>query len=401
MRFLFYLFLCLVFPAVVLAQTGKITGKVMSADIGIPLSNASVFLSNSSFGTATLTDGTFTLNNVKQGQYEMVITYVGYDTYYQTILVGPSTLQLDIQMHVKNVAMDEVAIVSHKFSKENFAEFFKDFIGDSENAKKCKVINPKAMDLVYHSFSKRLEGHSDDFLVVENRALGYRVKYLINEFKSDKINYIIEYQGKVLYEELPGSKSQIAKWHKKREDVYYGSNMHFYRSLMNMDLDAQGFVIRRLVRKPNPQRPPQLIIEQKLDKFNTGIDNDSLRRWRELSRLPKYDEDLIRTPMKAQDVLKLTDNPGLFALTFPDYLYVVYNKKRDEYRFSDLYRPLDMENFLTSIITLYKPYALIDLNGIVVSPHATLYEGAWSKDRVAEQLPVDYVPDAKVNLKSK
>jgi hypothetical protein len=392
MRLLFTLFACIALPAILLAQNGTVTGKIMSADIQIPLPNASVFLSNATFGTSSGTDGTFTMRNVKPGQYELVVTYVGYDTYYQTIMVGTGTLNLDIQMHLKSTTLNEVSIVRHPFSQENFNKFFKDFVGDSPNAKLCKVVNPRAMDLVYISVDKILAGHSDDFLTIENRALGYRVKYLINEFKSDYINYVISYEGKVLYEELKGSKSQMAKWRKKREEAYYGSNMHFLRSLKNNELDAQGFVIRQLIRKPNPERPPQLVVEHNIEKFYNQQNRDSLNYWKGLANLPKYKETLIRQPLKAEDIFRTTDQSGLYGFAFPDYLYVVYTKKRDNYAFNDLYRPLDMENFMTSIITLYKPYALFDSNGIVISPHTTLYEGAWSKDRIAEQLPVDYVP---------
>lgn len=307
-------------------------------------------------------------------------------------MVTGTTLQLNIEMHLKNNAMEEVSIVSHKFSKENFDKFCKAFVGESPNAKLCKVINPKGIDLVYHKFEKVLEGHSDDFLIIDNKALGYRVRYLINEFKSDEVNYMISYEGKVLYEELKGSKAQLARWRKKREEVYYGSSMHFMRSLIHGDMDQQGFVIRQLVRKPNPERPPQIVIQQKLDKFYAQQNRDSVEHWQALSHLRRYNETLIRQPMKIEDILRRTEQPGIFAITFPDYLYVVYTKKRDEDHFNDVYRPLEMENFATSVITLYKPYALFDLNGVVISPHATLYEGTWSKDRVAEQLPVDYVP---------
>jgi hypothetical protein len=73
----------------------------------------------------------------------------------------------------------------------------------------------------------------------------------------------------------------------------------------------------------------------------------------------------------------------------------VYTKKRDEVYNKDLYRPLDMPNYETSILTLFEPnFALFDMNGIIVS-QPPLLEGAWAKSRLSNLLPVDYVPDVK------
>jgi hypothetical protein len=50
-----------------------------------------------------------------------------------------------------------------------------------------------------------------------------------------------------------------------------------------------------------------------------------------------------------------------------------------------------MENFETSVLTLSKPYAVFDMNGVVFDG-APLNEGTWSKAKLAELLPYDYSP---------
>jgi len=114
--------------------------------------------------------------------------------------------------------------------------------------------------------------------------------------------------------------------------------------------------------------------------------------WLDKYNLSKYKETLYRMPLRPEQVVGKTDQPGIYTLAFPEYLYVTYTKKRELQDFKDVYRPLDMENWETSIITLYKPYAVFDANGAVVSSQSTLYEGTWSKNKVAELLPVDYMP---------
>lgn len=392
MRFLFYILLGILLPVAVLAQDGVITGKVTSADLQIPLAKASVFLSNATYGTSTANDGTFALRGLKPGQYELVVSYVGYDSYHKTLMVGPSPVNLNIEMHLKSIGLTEISVSAHKFSKENYAMFLKYFLGTSDNAKKCRILNPKVIDLNYRRNDKILEGHSDDFIIIENRALGYRLKYLLNKFKFDGVESIISIGGQPLYEDLPGSKAQLAKWKAKREDAYYGSSMHFYRSLIKNDLDNQGFVMYRLIRRFNPDRPPQAVIVNRIDHFEAVGNYDSLRRWQQLYNMKKYDETLIEKPLPFTDVLRTTDSTGVFAITFPNNLYVVYKRKHDTVIDNQLYRALDMDDSMVSIVTLYKGYAFFDHNGIVMGGDNVLNEGAWARDKISELLPVNYEP---------
>lgn len=214
---------------------------------------------------------------------------------------------------------------------------------------------------------------------------------MLKSFKSDDINNEIAWEGNVLYTEMNASESQKKIWQAKRDDIYYGSSRHFFRSLQNATVSKDGFQMMILERKPNPARPPASVIEHKLDMFN-GVNRDSMNHWIELYNLPKYDQNLIREPLKETDIARAFDQPGLFGIAFPGCLYVVYTRKREETDFRDIFRPLDMPNYQVSVITLYKPYALFDQNGSVVSSQSTMFEGTWSKNKVAELLPIDYVP---------
>ncbi|MVN21932.1 carboxypeptidase-like regulatory domain-containing protein [Mucilaginibacter arboris] len=392
MRFFFCFWLIISLPTILFAQAGTITGKVTAIDTKAPLGKASVFLSNATFGTVTAEDGTFTLNNVKPGQYNLVVSILGYENYSQSVLVGDKPQQLVIELVPHPIQMKEVIITTNANWKRNYAQFVKDFIGTSANSKLCKVINPHAVNLIYHKNTETLEASTDEFLVVENRALGYRVRFLVNHFESNKLKNEIRYRGQVLFEELKGNKSQLQNWQLKRQEAYYGSSMHFLRSVLHEDLQGQGFVMYHLLRKPNPKRPPEELLKQKYNQFNKSNNRDSVNYWNQMAQQPRYIETLFKEPLKVEDVLRKTDRPGLFALTFPDNLYVVYTKKYDANNKDNVYRPLDMGSYAVSIVTLFNKYALFDLNGVVVSPESTLYEGDWANDKLAELVPVDYTP---------
>lgn len=383
------MFLPLMLAAAANAQ--NITGKVISSATNNGVPKASVFLNNATFGTATEDDGTFSLRGVKPGQYDLIVSVIGFEEYTQKVLVGNQPIKLSISLTPKILMMREVVISSNADWKKNYEQFKKDFIGTNENAKQCKVINPRILNLSFTRRTQTLEASGDEFLVVENEALGYRTKFLLKNFSSNNITRTITYSGRALFEELPGSNAQKQKWQAKRNDAYYGSAQHFYRSLYKNLLKQEGFEIYDFSRAIDPNRAPEELIQKKLKQFRM-VNRDSMNYWLQQENMSKwYKEHLTKPALNAYDVLRKTPQEGLFALTFPNYLYVVYTKKHETEDFKDLYRPLDMENFETSVVTLYGPYTIFDMNGTVVA-ESPLYEGTWSKAKLANLLPVDYEP---------
>ncbi len=391
----FWLILCLLFPFVTLAQNGIITGKVTRTDTKAPIGQANVFLSNTTAGSATADDGTFTLAHLKPGEYTLVVSIIGYEGYTKTVLVGSEPIKLDIELSPKTIELRDVVITTPANWKKNYDQFVRDFIGTDENAKQCFVENPHEVNLEYHKSQQMLEAYTNTFLVVDNLALGYKVKFLINEFTSSKLTDIISYSGQRLFQELPGSKKQKAEWHKKREAAYYGSAMHFYRSLYANKLDSEGFQMMKLTRMLNPNRAQEGEIQQKIKFFNDGRHRDSINYWIGQENMSKYfREHLYRDPLPINAVLYKTEKPGIFAVDFTDCLYIIYTKKMEETDFKNLYRPLDMPNYETTVATIAKPY-FFDTNGVVFGDSAPLYEGTWSKSKLSDLLPVDYAPDDK------
>lgn len=396
MWFARFIALCFFCPVFTMAQSVSITGKVTSKETHSPVQRASVFLSNSSFGTSTANDGTYSLNRLRPGQYTLVVTSIGFSDYTQKVQVGDDPITLNVELEPKVIQLREVVISTTAKAdwKRNFEQFKREFIGTDANAKQCQILNP---DVLYFTYSKkrlRLEAESDNFLVIENRGLGYRVKFLLKDFKSDGISNVVSYGGQRLFEELSGSKSQKKKWDDNRDLAYYGSPMHFYRALYTDQLTQEGFEVRRLTRYLNPARPSDEVIHQRITRYKTFARPDSLNHWIDIANFSKYTQErLSAVPWYSAELLRNTQQAGIYAITFPNYLYVMYTKKRDENNYKDIYRPLDMPNYEISVVTLYNnpPYALFDKNGIVINGDP-LYEGSWSKARLSELLPVDYVP---------
>lgn len=384
----------LILPFTIKAQNGVITGKVTAQGGTNPVAKASVFLNNASYGTATADDGTFALRGVKPGQYDLVVSVLGFEEYTQKVQVNNNTLDLKISLTPKVMMMREVVITSNADWKKNYEQFKKEFIGNDDAARQCKVANPRILNLSYTRKTQTLEASTDEFLEVENYALGYKVKFLLADFSSNNISGIISYAGKALFEDLPGSAEQKKKWKARRDEAYYGSARHFYRSLYKDRLQQEGFEVYDLMRSPDPNRAPEWLIKKKIKQFN-GFKRDSAMFWINMENMPKwYQEHLTRPNLAASAVLRKTEQDGIYVITFPHYLYVMYTKRFEKDNFKDVYRPLDMPNYEASIITLSGNFAAFDMNGTVVA-NAPLVEGTWSKSKLAAMLPVHYEPSDK------
>jgi hypothetical protein len=105
-RFLIVLFLL---PFACFAQF-KVTGRVINQTNGKPVPDASVFINNTSIGAKAGADGSFTLNNLTPGQYDFVVSALGYERYSKTIVVDKDIRVGIIKLLPKTMMMKEVTI---------------------------------------------------------------------------------------------------------------------------------------------------------------------------------------------------------------------------------------------------------------------------------------------------
>jgi hypothetical protein len=196
------------------------------------------------------------------------------------------------------------------------------------------------------------------------------------------------------------------RWQKCRLDAYHGSQMHFLQSLLNNSFEHEGFRVLRIDIMPNPDRPGDSLINARIKFYNSKKARgrsfrDSLAYWQSKQLLPPTIKVLQPIPLTQDDMVKLTTQKGLFALTANNgELYIMYSKTS---RFPSKWRMDDLNensNNNRTIVTFDTPYVLFDKNGCLTDPDCISFEGAWGKYRVADLLPVDYVPEGRFNEKS-
>src|SRR5215218_6245770 len=88
----------------------QLSGHVVDAETATPLEGASVFAQNTTRGTITAKDGSFTLPLTKGG-YELIVTYTGYKKVQQNIQAGTNDT-ITIRLSKEEQSLGEVVITS-------------------------------------------------------------------------------------------------------------------------------------------------------------------------------------------------------------------------------------------------------------------------------------------------
>ncbi|MGB5819715.1 MAG: SusC/RagA family TonB-linked outer membrane protein, partial [Saonia sp.] len=90
----------------------SLTGNVTDSGSGIPVSGASVFIENTSFGGVTDFDGNYSFTaSLESGSYTMIVSYLGYSTQRISITAGSSdTITTDVSLAEDLLSLDEVIV---------------------------------------------------------------------------------------------------------------------------------------------------------------------------------------------------------------------------------------------------------------------------------------------------
>ena len=115
---LFYSMLIMCLPVIGMAQTGNIKGFVYDKSTGEACLYANVYIENTNLGAATDFNGFFNINKVPAGQYNLIISYVGYDTLRTEIVMKKGQIvSQNFYLSPASVILEEAIVSAEKAEK--------------------------------------------------------------------------------------------------------------------------------------------------------------------------------------------------------------------------------------------------------------------------------------------
>jgi len=323
-----------------------ISGRIIDAETGKPIPNVNLFLAYTTIGSITGKDGKFIIENIPIGQYDLIVSHIGYElTTFQIMLVKKGILTHDFQLKPKILKGEKVEVEAPTAEewKKNLKIFTQLFIGKTKNSKDCKILNPEVINFEVDQETEVFTAYTDSVIYVSNQSLGYKINMILDFCILNPKAEILKYQVYPKFELMKHQKEkELKKWKKNRQETYEGSFRHFISAL------AQG--------------------KLEEEKFQLYIHKDKRKK-------------IIKNYKK---VYLSPDTLGLQKFHFDDYLYCLYMKnKLSIFELLPKYR---------SWLELLTDYVQIDSLGNCYDELEIIKRGFWGKARMADVLPFDYEP---------
>jgi hypothetical protein len=335
------------------AQT-TITG-VISDSLNNPVISASVYLSKTTIGTLTDNKGVYALFIPEEGVYELTASCVGYKSASQLINANGRNQTINIKLSVNLILLNEVTVRSKgKNRLRNYTQFVKLFIGETTNSQSCRIINPDDLHLFRNNENNILTGFSVKPLQIENRALGYSILYDLSDFSYNPETEIFRFGGNYYFQPLTGNSRNNKMWTRNRLSAFYGSRMHFFRSIFSDSVYRENF---RLFNCERDSVTKELIVKNPIHQYEIVVSENSSYK------TLYYDKPVL---------IGYTDNhPELTAgLT-----------------------GFEPQQNLSSV--LFSDSIKVYQNGYYDSGYSITWDGVMADKRVADLLPYDFLPSAK------
>ncbi len=345
----------MVFVINVNAQQFSILGKVIDSASGQPMSKASAFCQNTTFGTITNNDGLFYMN-LPNGGYDLVISFTGYEKQLRRISNTQSNSDTIIFMMVpQDNSMAEVAVVASNEVPDGWVKygnfFTENFIGTTPNATSVYIENPETLRFFYTKKRNRLKVTAREDVIVMNAALGYRIRYQLDSFSYDYNSNISQYTGYPLFEEIDTTEEVSTQWIKNRARTYLGSRLHFMRSFYDSLVEEEGFVVEKMTGGPKSTK-------------GTAIEN-------------LYDSTIYFADSSGVEV----DWKGRYRIS--------YRKVLPEKKFLQEFKLPASTNMQVTLLDVSNGF-VIEQNGYFYEQYEVINSGYWAWKKLAELLPYNY-----------
>ncbi|MDR8389758.1 TonB-dependent receptor [Aliifodinibius sp. S!AR15-10] len=103
----------MLFASGAIAQTGSISGTITDSNTSDVLPGANVFIQDIEKGTAASGDGTYIIEDVPYGTYELQFSFVGYQSQTKQVVVDSDEITVNAQLSPSEAALEEVFVTAY------------------------------------------------------------------------------------------------------------------------------------------------------------------------------------------------------------------------------------------------------------------------------------------------
>ena len=344
-----------------LSVSTELVGRVYDVETGEPLSGAHVFLHASTLGTVTDSTGEFRLKGIPPGRQQIGASMMGYFPYSTIVEVSRNhTGSLNIGMSPAVHELDGVTVTSRRNRRwrKQLKTFTREVIGETPNASFAKILNPEVLD-----FDQRdgiLSASAPEPLIIENKALGYRVHYSLIHCMVR--NGHSQFKGVARFEEMKSrNKRKAQEWKRNRQLAYQGSLKHLLRILASaesmQEIEAHGFKLAVVPEVSSSKKEVQ----------------------RALKNAETTPESLVQ-PIETEYERQLQVD-GHLLVTYPGELDP--NQIDAMYGISQPQPQITWLHVKSDSIVFHEEGFLLDAYSMTI-------EGHMGRERIADMLPLDY-----------
>lgn len=219
-----------------------IKGKVLEVNRS-PLQFVNVYVNNTSIGTSTQADGSFTLKVPKSvPKVELVVSFIGYTTLKKILSPGEMGKNIIFLLESSNL-LNEIKITAKRDRdwKKKWRIFKDGLLGNSQFTSDCEIMNPEAIRLEYDK-NKNVVATATEPIFISNTGLGYKIMFQMEAFISD--GKLIFFAGDKFFKDLkPKDERQANRWKRLRKRAYNDSFRNFLVSLSQNKLEENGFAV--------------------------------------------------------------------------------------------------------------------------------------------------------------
>ncbi|WP_153397984.1 carboxypeptidase-like regulatory domain-containing protein [Chryseobacterium vaccae] len=380
-----FLFLMLLPLYLLTAQT--VRGSVVS-DKGGFLPGVNIYIDGTKTGTVSKEDGSFSLSVPAGNLGSVVFQKEEYETFTSPVsdLINKNLKVVLTKTH----EIEEIKLVPYTAEAyKNYIKYFLDtFIGsDHQNV---KIKNQNTLKFSFDKENKILRVKAPKTLIIENKNLGYEIKYNLITYSADFNTRMINYIGTSFFQETKNTD----KIKLNRMNAYDGSMLHFFRSIYENKISEDKFVVNHLIKVPNPKYPTEEELKTLKDfqamtkgsrtlKFPDDILDIAQRK---NSQKP-YALAIVKTLIPDSDYVKRENGQVFFS--FKDMLQVNYQKYFYEQKGKQFIKseyPVTLTSYLHPEGETFE----VSKEGNITTPDLLTNEGDFSKNKIENMLPLDY-----------